>query len=238
MSSQNYGSSSNNDPNVTRNSAEVNDEETQSLRWDSTWQPDYDDDYGTPVQPYSGPGNFPTTPTIQPMPTLVQPSQHRYAQAAQSLPVQEDSYGNPPAGYSQPQPYIQPSYNNAPPTMQPSPYTPITIYRGDQPMTPLQKQGEYQANQTYSGYAPPEQTYNGQPLPPNASPSTRPASNWLVWLIVAIIIFVVFSSFGWVIGWWPFWLLFFFWPMSATGGRGRWGRGYGRRGRGRDRWGR
>lgn len=235
MSSQNYGSSNNN-PNLARN-PEVNNEETQSLRWDSAWQPDYDEDYGTPVQQYSGPGNFPTTPAIpplQPLPTPTQSSQHRYAQAAQSLPLQ-DTYGNLPTGYQPAQTYIAPGYNNVPPNVQPSSYAPITIYSGDQPMPPLQKQGEYQDNQTYSGYAPPPQTYNGQPLPPNANPSTSRAPNWLVWLIVAIILFAAFSSFGWVIGWWPFWGVFLFWQMSNNGWHGRWGRGYGRHRRGRNR---
>jgi hypothetical protein len=235
MNNPNYD---NNESNVARgnaagdNSAAGNNsadaDATRSLSWDSAWQPDHDEDYGTPVQQYSGPGVFPPAP---------QP--HPYAQAAQNVPA--SGYPNNPAsGYLNPpqQGYTTPSAPNY--NTPPTPYAPVTIYQGDQPMTPMQKPAPLTDQQTYRGYVPPDQQYNGQPLPPQ-SPSTQLVAPWVIWLVVGIILFAVFSSWGWW-GFWPingFWPLFIFWPLFWLGRWGRYGRGGwygGRRWRNRNRW--
>lgn len=235
MNNPNYDS--NNQPNVARgnpagdNRADADD--TRSLRWDSAWQPDRDEDYGTPVQQYSGPGVFPPAPPL-PMPPQ-RSAQHPYAQVAQN--VSAAGYLNQPtSGYANPPlpGYITPSTPNY--NIPPSTYAPVTIYQGDQLMTPMQQPALLTNQQTYQGYAPPDQQYNGQPLPPQ-SPSTRPAPPWIIWLVVGIILLAVFASGGW--GWfWPlygFWPLFIFWPLFAFGRISRYGR-YGKRGRKRNRW--
>lgn len=224
MNNPNYSSDNQNiarnaNSNLDGNSPNPTNDETQTLRWDSAWQPDLDEDYGTPVQQYSGPSAFPPLPTPPP------PASHPYAQAAQSVPVQSyqptPTYANPPMqGYSTPN---NPSYNT-----QPSPYAPVQVYVGDQPVPPTYQAGQIQDNQTYKGYVPPAQGYNGQPVAPQ-SPSTRPAQGWIIALFAFIILMVVLGS-GGVGGFWPIWF-FIFWPMWAFGGRG-----YGRRWRGRNRW--
>jgi hypothetical protein len=238
MNNPNYSSDN---PNLARSNADANNsansnpanDETQTLRWDSTWQPDLDEDYGTPVQQYSGPGAFP------PLPSPSAPPQHPYAQAAQNVPVQgypgAPTYANQPI---QPGYYSSPSYANPPmqgystpppPTsdVPNSPYAPVQVYVGDQPAATYTP-APLQDNQAYKGYVPPAQGYNGQPISPQ-SRSTRAASGWIVALIVFFVVMAVLGSWGWW-SFWPFWV-FIFWPFWAFGGRG-----YGRRRRNRNRW--
>ncbi len=250
MNNPNYDSSNQNvargnaagDNSVAGSNADA--DATRSLQWDSAWQPDRDEDYGTPVQQYTGPGAFPPMP---PLPMPQQSQQHPYAQAAQNVPgyPPAPNYVNPPVqGYpgtpvqSYPNPPMQgystpstPDYN-----VKPAPYAPVTIYQGDQQMTPMQQNTPLSDQQTYRGYAPADQQYNGQPLP-SKSPSTRPVMPWFIWLIVGIVVLSIFSSGGWW-GFWPiysFWPFFIFWPLFIFGRLGRYGR-YGRRWRNRNRW--
>lgn len=215
------------DPNnqqIARGNSNENDE-TRSLRWDAAWQPDYDEDYGTPVQQYSGPASNQPLP---PLPPLLQPQapQNPYLQAAQSVPVPRMV---PPIAPAPVNSYVQASQGVP---VQQTPYAPVTLYQGDQAMPPMSVKGELNEQQSYPGYLPPNRTYNGQPLPPNASPSSAPALGWLIAVLAFFIFIIILVGFSTLFHIFPFWL-FFFWPMLFWGRRGRYGS---RRWRGPRRW--